>query len=94
MNTSGFERPHTATHDTKRSNLTSQQLKPTLVVDTATTAVLDLSVTTTRKHDTPIALQMVKWNATSIAVLTSQKGSADQKRRLLARAHEIRPLLK
>jgi IS5 family transposase len=70
---SGFERAHASTHYTKRTNLTIQQLKMTLLVDTATNAVLDIHVTTTRKHDTQIAPQVVKRNATSIAVLTGDE---------------------
>ena len=78
----------------KRTNLTIQQLKTTLLVDTATNAVLDIHVTTTRKHDTQIAPQVVKRNAESITVLTGDKGYDDQKFRRLARDHDVRPLIK
>jgi IS5 family transposase len=94
IDASGFERAHTSTHYTKRSNLTIQQLKTTLLVDTATNAVFDIHVTTTRKHDTQIAPQVVKRNAESITVLTGDKGYDDQKLRRLARDHEIRPFIK
>ncbi|ERG92084.1 MAG: hypothetical protein J07HQW1_02119 [Haloquadratum walsbyi J07HQW1] len=47
IDTSGFERVHASTHYTKRTNLTIQQLKTTLLVDTATNAVLDIHVPTT-----------------------------------------------
>jgi IS5 family transposase len=57
IDASGFERTHTSAHYTKRTNLTIQQLKTTLLVDTATNAVLDIHVTTTRQHDTQIAPQ-------------------------------------
>jgi IS5 family transposase len=52
IDASGLERVHTSTHYMKRTNLTIQQLKTTLFVDTATNAVLDIHVTTTRKRDT------------------------------------------
>ena len=78
----------------KRTNVTIQQLKTTLLVDTATNAVLDIHVTTTRKHDTQIAPQVVKRNAESITVLTGDKGYDDQKFRRLARDHDVRPLIK
>ena len=91
---SGFERAHTSAHYTKRTNLTIQQLKTTLLGDTATNAVLDNHVTTTRKHDTQIAPQVVKRNADSIAVLTGDRGDDDQKLRRLARNHDIRPVIK
>lgn len=94
IDASGFERAHTSAHYTKRTNLTIQQLKTTLLVDTATNAVLDIHVTTTRKHDTQIAPQVVKRNAASISVLTGDKGYDDQKLRQLARNHDIRPLIK
>jgi IS5 family transposase len=94
IDASGFERAHASTHYMKRTNLTIQQLKTTLLVDTATNAVLDIHVTTTRKHDTQIAPQVVKRNAASIAVLTGDKGYDDQKLRRLARDHDIRPLIK
>jgi IS5 family transposase len=94
IDASGFERAHTSAHYMKRTNLSIQQLKTTLLVDTATNAVLDIHVTTTQKHDTQIAPQVVKRNATSISVLTGDKGYDDQKLRQLARNHDIRPLIK
>lgn len=90
----GFERAHTTAHYTKRTNLTIQQLKTTPLVDTATNAVLEIHVTTTREHDTQIALQLMKQNADSIEVLTGDKGYDDKKLRQLARDHDIRPLIK
>ncbi len=69
-------------------------MKTPLSVDTATDAVLDIHVTTTRKHDTQIAPQVVKRNGQSIAVSTGDKGYDDQKLRWLARAHDVRPLIK
>ncbi|GAB7020972.1 hypothetical protein JCM18750_38340 [Halostagnicola bangensis] len=49
---SGFYRGHASKHYTKRAKLTIQQLKVTLLVDTRANAILDLHITTTRKHDT------------------------------------------
>jgi len=94
IDASGFERAHASAHYTKRTNLTIQQMKTTLLVDTGTNAVVDIHVTTTRKHDTQIAPQVVKRNADSMAVLTGDKGYDDQKLRRLARDHDVRPLLK
>ncbi|GAB3323275.1 hypothetical protein GCM10027355_23790 [Haloplanus salinarum] len=94
IDASGFERAHASTHYTKRTNLTIQQLKTTLLVDTATNAILDVHVTTTRKHDTQIAPQIVKRNGQSISVLTGDKGYDDQKLRRLTHDHDIRPLIK
>jgi IS5 family transposase len=94
IDASGFERAHASTHYTKRTNLTIQQLKTTLLVDTATNAILDVHMTTTRKHDTQIAPQVVKRNVASIEVLTGDKGYDDQKLRRLSHDHDIRPLIK
>ncbi|MFC6952861.1 IS5 family transposase [Halorubellus litoreus] len=94
IDASGFERAHASTHYTKRTNLTIQQLKTTLLVDTAINAVLDIHVTTTRKHDTQIAPQVVKRNVDSIEVLIGDKGYDDQNLRQLTRDHGIRPLIK
>lgn len=77
IDASGFDRAHASAHHTKRTHLKIQQLKITLLADTATNAVLDVHVTTTRKHDTQIAPQMVKRNAESITVLTGDKGCDD-----------------
>jgi IS5 family transposase len=94
IDASGFERAHASTHYTNRTNLTIQQLKTTLLVDTATNAILDVHVTTTRKHDTQIAPQVVKRNAQYISILTGDKGYDDQKLRQLARELNIRPVIK
>ncbi|RNJ22601.1 IS5 family transposase [Halosegnis longus] len=94
IDASGFERAHASTHYTKRTNLTIQQLKTTLLVDTATNVILDVHVTTTRKHDTQIAPQVVKRNAQYISILTGDKGYDDQKLRQLARELNIRPVIK
>ena len=94
IDASGFERAHASAHYTKRTNLTIQQLKTTLLVDTGTKAVIDIHITTTRKHDTQIAPQVVKRNAESITVMAGDKGYDDQKLRRLARDCDIRPLIK
>jgi len=51
INASGFDRSHASKHYTKRTKLTIQQLKVTLLVDTRSNAIIDVHVTTTRKHD-------------------------------------------
>ena len=48
VDASGFDRSHASKHYTKRTKLTIQQLKVTLLVDTRANAILDLHVTTTR----------------------------------------------
>jgi len=66
-------------HSTKQSNLTIQQLKTTLLIDAATSTVLDTRVRTTGEHDTQLAPQVVKGNTGPIAVVTGDNGYDDQK---------------
>src|SRR6056297_23069 len=94
IDASGFDRSHASKHYTKRTKLTIQQLKVTLLVDTRVNAIIDLHVTTTRKHDSQIAPSLIKRNAENIEILVGDKGYDDQKIRQLARQHEIRPLVK
>ncbi|ELY77035.1 transposase IS4 family protein [Natrinema pallidum DSM 3751] len=94
IDASGFDRSHASKHYTKRAKLTIQQLKVTLLVDSKVNAVLDLHMTTTRKHDSQIAPSLIKRNPETIDILLGDKGYDDQKVRRLARQHEIRPLIK
>ena len=94
IDASGFDRSHASKHYTKRAELTIQQLKVTLLVDTKVNAIIDLHVTTTRKHDGQIAPSLIKRNREHIDILLGDKGYDDQKIRQLARQDEIRPLIK
>jgi IS5 family transposase len=94
IDTSGFDRSHASKHYTQRTELTIQQLKVTLLVDTRANAILGLHVTTTRKHDSQIAASLIKPNTGKIAILLSDKGYNDQKVRALARKVGVRPLIK
>jgi len=94
IDASGFDRTHASKHYTKRAKLTIQQLKVTLLVDSKVNAILDLRVTTTRKHDSQIAPSLIKRNPETIDILLGDKGYDDQKIRGLARQHQIRPLIK
>ena len=94
IDASGFDRSHASKHYTQRTKLTIQQLKVTLLVDTKTNAIFDLNVTTTRKHDSQIALSLINRNASEVSILLGDKGYDDQKIRALARVENIRPLIK
>jgi IS5 family transposase len=94
IDASGFDRSHASKHYTKRTKLTIQQLKVTLLVDTRANAILDLHVTTTRKHDSQIAPSLIKRNAENVAILLGDKGYDDQKVRAVARDADVRPLIK
>ena len=94
IDASGFDRTHASKHYTKRAKLTIQQLKVTLLVDTRANAILDLHITTTRKHDTQIAPSLINRNAAKIGVLLGDKGYDDQQIRTMARENGVRPLIK
>lgn len=65
----------------------------TLLVDTRANAILDLHVTTTRKHDSRIAPSLIMRNAGNVAILLGDKGYDDQKVRAVARDAGVRPLI-
>ena len=94
IDASDFDRSHASKHYTKRAKLTIQQLKVTLLVDTRSNAILDVHVTTTRKHDSKIAPSLIKRNTGKVAIFLRDKGYDDQKIRALAREDGIRPLIK
>jgi IS5 family transposase len=94
IDASGFDRSHASKHYTKRTKLTIQQLKVTLLVDTKANAILDLHVTTTRKHDSQIAPSLIKRNTNEVTILLGDKGYDDQKVRALAREDGVRPVIK
>jgi IS5 family transposase len=94
IDASGFDRSHASKHYTKRTKLTIQQLKVTLLVDTRENAILDLHVTTTRKHDSQIAPSLIKRNADDVAILLGDKGYNDQNIRALAHEEDVRPVIK
>ncbi|GAA0235754.1 IS5-like element ISH28 family transposase [Halobacterium noricense] len=94
IDASGFDRSHASKHYTKRTKLTVQQLKVTFSIDTRANAILDLHVTTTRKHDTQIAPSLINCNAGKVGVLLGDKGYDDQQIRAMARESAVRPLIK
>ena len=94
IDASGFDRSHASKPYTKRAKLTIQQLKVTLLVDTRSNAILDVHVTTTRKHDSKIAPSLIKRNTGEVTVLLGDKGYDDQKIRTLACEVGVRPLIK
>ncbi|MFP4590728.1 MAG: IS5 family transposase [Halobacteriales archaeon] len=94
IDASGFDRTHVSKHYTKRAKLTIQQLKVTLIVDTRVYTILDLHITTTRKHDTQIAPSLINRNTAEVEVLLGDKGYDDQQIRATARENDIRPLIK
>jgi hypothetical protein len=66
----------------------------TLLVDTRSNVILDLYVTTTRKHDSRIASSVIKRNAENVAILLCHKGYDDQMVHGLGRDAGVRPFIK
>jgi len=93
IDASGFDRSHASKHYTKRTKLPIQQLKVAPLVDTRTNAIIDLHVTTTRKHDSQLAPSLIERNTSDVAILFGDKGYDDQKIRTLARENDVRPLI-
>lgn len=94
VDASGFNRSHASKHYTKRAEVTIQQLKVTLLVNTKVNAILNLHTTATRKHDSQIAPSLINRNPENIDIPLGNKGYDDQKIRRPARHHEIRLLIK
>jgi IS5 family transposase len=74
IDASGFDRSHASKHYMKRTKLTIQQLKVTDLVDTRSNAIIDVHVTTTRKHDSKIAPSLTKRNTSSTEILLGERG--------------------
>lgn len=77
MDASGCDRSYASRYYTQGVKLKIRSLKATLLVDTKAQTVLDLHVTTTRKHDTQIAPQLTKRNLERFRVLAADKGYDD-----------------
>lgn len=85
IDASGFDRSHASKHYIKRVKQTTQHLKGTLLVGTRANTILDIHVTTTRKHDTQIVPPLITRNAGNNTILIRDKGYDDQSIRTLAR---------
>lgn len=74
IDSSGFDRSHASEYYTKRTELTIQQLKVTLLVNAKVNAILNLHLTTTRRHDSQIAPSLIKRNSEHVEILLGNKG--------------------
>jgi len=94
LDASGWDRSHASRHYTRRVKLKIRSLKVTLLLDTSAQMVLDLHVTTTRKHDTQIAPGLTERNLDRFHTLTADKGYDDRSYRSWLRSWGKRPLIK
>jgi IS5 family transposase len=92
LDASGWDRSHASRYYTQRIKLKIRSLKTTLLVNTRAQTVLDLHVTTTRKHDTQIAPP--QRNLEHFETLAADKGYDDQTYRGWLRSWGKRPLIK
>ena len=94
VDASGWDRSYASRYYTQRVKLKIRALKTTLLVDTQAQTVLDLHVTTTRKHDTQIGPQLTERNLEHFEALAADKGYDDQAHRNRLKAWGKRPLIK
>jgi IS5 family transposase len=94
VDSSGWDRSYASRSYTQRVKLKIRALKTTLLVDTRVQMVLDVHVTTTRKHDTQIAPRLTERNLKRFEVLAADKGYDDQTYRGWLRSWGKRPLIK
>jgi IS5 family transposase len=94
LDASGWDRSYASRHYTQRVQLKICSLKVTLLIDTGAQLVLDLHVTTTRKHDTQIAPGLTERNLDRFDTLSADKGYDDRSLRSRLRSWGKRPLIK
>ena len=85
MDSSGEERGQASKYYTRREKLHIREPNVTFLVDVGNNAVLDVHMTTTRRHDTKIGTKIVKRSAELMGVLIGDKGFDDRKFRSLCR---------
>jgi IS5 family transposase len=94
LDATGWERSYASRHYTQRTHLKIKALKTTLLIDTRTQMVLDLHLTTTRKHDTQIGPKLTERNLSRFQTLIADKGYDDRAHRQRLRRRGKRPLIR
>ena len=94
VDSSGWERSWASRHYTQRTKLKIKALKATLLIDTQSQSILDVPLTTTRKHDTQIGPKLAKRSGHCFDVLLADKGYDDDTFRVALRRKGKRPLIK
>lgn len=93
IDATSFERNHASHHYTKRTKLKIQNLKTTLLTDKNST-IMDIHITTTRKHDTQIAPNLIKRNQELINIILGDKGYDSENIRKDCKNRDIKPIIK
>jgi IS5 family transposase len=94
IDTSGFERHYASHFYTRRGRLKISAIKTTFLGDIKSLGIIDLYLTTTRKHDTQIAPRLAMRNLDAFSVLLGDKGYDDHGFRLALRREGKRALIK
>ena len=89
-----FDRENASRHYCRRTNYRVQTLKTTVLVDTASQAVLDVHCTTGKRHDTRIGAQVALRNAGDLCSLAADKGYDWMRLREQLCDEGVRPLIK
>lgn len=89
-----FNWSHASKPYTKRTKLTIQQLKLTLLLYMRPNAILDIHVTTTRKYDSQTTPSLIKQNDKNIGILLDDKRYDRQRVRAVPHDAGVRPLTK
>lgn len=87
----GFDRRHASKHYVKRVKMTLHSLKVTLLINIRNLSIVDVHITTTRKHDSQIILPLTEEH--DIDSLRGDMGYDDKKVRDALRKLGIRPLI-
>lgn len=77
VDASGFSRGRVSHHYTKRTGIHIQSLKTTILVDCEKGWILDVHLTTTRKHDSQIGPILLRDLPESLEIMTGDKGYDD-----------------
>ena len=94
LDATGWDRSYVSRYYTQRVKLKIRALKVTLLVETQAQTVLDVHLTTTRKHDTQIAPEITKRNLERFQTLVADKGYDDRSYREWLRNRGKRPLIR
>ena len=94
LDATGWDRSHASRYYAQRVKLKLRALKVTLLVGTLAQSILDLHLTTTRKHDTRIGPIITGRNLERFHTLVGDKGYDDRAHRQRLRREGERPLIK
>jgi IS5 family transposase len=94
IDASSFDRVAASRRYAQRTDYRFLALKTTLLVDTASGAILDLHCTASRPHDTQIGWQVLKRNRDRLHTITADKGYDWADLRRMLREHDVRPVIK